>query len=252
MNYYISGADGFIGKHLCKYLEGNFIYKIKRNDPTGLEFVLDSYPPDIVIHLAAYGNHYHQKGVNETIKANVFFLESMIKIFKGTGMKKFYNISTSSVTLPVQTYYSLTKKIGEKLIEAEDERFVNVRPYSVYGEFEAEHRFIPTVIRCLESGEGMDIDEFMWHDWIFINDFIKAMFEGVTEIGSGGAASNIEIVEILEKISGKKLTYIPKEGMRNYDNQIWECKEKTETNLYDGLKKVYEFRTKNIGAIKEV
>jgi len=269
MNYYITGADGFIGKHLCKYLEGNFIYRIKRNDLTGLEFVLESYPPDVVIHLAAYGNHYHQKNVNETIKANVFLLEDMIKLFRDTGMKKFYNISTSSVTLPVQTYYSLTKQIGEKLIEAEDERFVNVRPYSVYGEYEADHRFIPTVIRCLESGEEMELDPHAKHDWVYVEDFIKAMlniedtrndlmyyvsgksYNKTFPIGSAKCHTNLQIVNKLEKISGKKLVYKPK-TLREYDTKDWSAPYGVGgIKLDDGLKKVYEFRRTNIRVIKE-
>ena len=107
-----------------------------------------------------------------------------------------------------------------------------------------KHRFIPTVIDCLNSGKQMTLDETATHAWIFIDDLVKALFAGVTEMGGGVKTSNIEIVRILENISGKKLNYIPGK-LRSYDTDNWTPpKGVCYTSLYDGLKLTYEYFTR--------
>lgn len=229
---FVSGKGGFIGKHILKHLQGEEIVETMTRGCT-------------VVHLAAYGNHYFQTEADKIIQANILDLKTLIDEAQFLGVEKFYNISTSSVTLPVQTMYSASKLFGETFINSlNDERFVNVRPYSVYGEGEAEHRFIPTVIRHLQSGEKMKLDPLATHDWIFAEDFVKAMFDGYKEIGTGISYSNMQIVEMLELISGKKLNF-EETRMRNYDNFNWVCKKGVPHRyIYEGLKQTYDFYTR--------
>jgi len=141
--------------------------------------------------------------------------------------------------------YSASKLYGELFIESlKDERFVNVRPYSVYGPGEADHRFIPTVIRCLLSGEVMKLDPHATHDWIYVYDFIEAMFEGYTDIGTGDSYTNMDVVEMLEGISGRLLNFQPA-TLRNYDTQKWVCRVGVpHRTLSSGLKQTYESITR--------
>lgn len=237
MRYYITGANGFIGTAICKYLEGEQIFKAgKEINPFELRHA------DIIIHLGAYGNHADQTNIFEILQANITRLQDLLQFTRNCDFKKFYNISTSSVTLPVQTAYSASKLIGEQLVtNYGDKRIVNIRPYSVYGPGEAAHRFIPTVIRCLNSGEQMQLDLKSVHDWIFVDDFVRCMFEGYTEIGSGTQATNMDIVTALELISGKTLNYTPVTGLRNYDTSRWVCTDRVPCRpLFEGLKQTYE------------
>lgn len=230
----ITGANGFIGKHLCNYLESNNkkVLVINRD----LSNVKNE---GIIINLAAYGNHSHQTNLNEMIKANIYYLQKLISLTERCS--KFVNISTSSVTLKRQTGYSLTKAIGELIINGKDSRYSNVRPYSVFGEGEAENRFIPTVIRCLKTGETMPLVLDATHDWIYVHDFIKALMSGYKEIGTGIKTTNIEIVRILEQISGKVLNFEEVKGMRAYDNNNWYSLNPVPSiPLFDALKKTYE------------
>jgi nucleoside-diphosphate-sugar epimerase len=122
---------------------------------------------------------------------------------------------------------------------------VNIRPYSAYGPREPKHRFIPTLIECLNSGKQMTLDETATHSWIFIDDLVRAMFAGITEMGSGVKISNIEIVRILEEISGKKLNYVPGK-LRSYDTDNWTPPAGVcYTSLHEGLKTTYEYYTRN-------
>jgi nucleoside-diphosphate-sugar epimerase len=160
----------------------------------------------------------------------------------------FYNFSSSSVTLNTDTFYSATKLCAEHVCNAfaikYNKSIRNIRPYSVYGEGEASFRFIPTVISKLHNGEEMMLDEYATHDWIYIEDFIDALLNGYSEIGTGIKTTNIEIVRTLEDISGKKLKYKPSK-LRSYDNKNWVAKEGVKhISLEEGLLKTYKHYAK--------
>jgi nucleoside-diphosphate-sugar epimerase len=226
----ITGHNGFIGTNLKRVLKERGIpfFGVGRN----------MLPPqaETLIHLAAYGNHSHQKNVLTTVKVNIEYLSRILDNFQG----KVINISTSSVHLPIQTAYSLTKRVGEKLVK--EAGGVNVRPYSVFGIGEASHRFIPTVIRCLQTGERLQLATEPRHDWIYVDSFIDLMLKEVEECGSGESFSNLEIVKMLEEISGKVIKFDKVENLRPYDTKDWKCPKinKLLVSLYDGLKLTYE------------
>ena len=242
MTFNLTGSHGFIGSYLCKYLteRGHRVIKVKRDLSN-----LDTSQPYSVINLGAYGNHSSQLDLNEMINVNVHQLVKLISLTK--DCIKFYNISTSSVTLPTQTGYSLTKALGELLINKQNHtRYINIRPYSIFGEGEAANRFIPTIIRCLNSGEEMNLEEKPTHDFIHVESFIELLLNGTKNCGSGQSWTNIEIVRFLEEISGKKLKYKKVFGLRTYDTNLWVCpqKNKLKIGLIEGLKKTYDFYSK--------
>jgi len=244
MTYYISGQSGFLGQAITKYLRGEnqIVLSIPRDQTIyQLRTLFWFNNPDYIIHLASYGNHYDQKDFIKMVEANIINTYNIIEAADFYDYKLFYNISTSSVMLKDQTQYSITKLCGEQLTGMY-KNVVNVRPYSVYGPGEAEHRFIPTVINCLNSGKEMILDEQAAHAWIFIDDFIKALFAGETELG-GEFICNKIIVDILETISGKKLKYNPGK-LRNYNCGDVPTPGICYTSLYDGLKKTYEYFTR--------
>jgi nucleoside-diphosphate-sugar epimerase len=239
MNYYISGMSGFIGGAISKYLtdKGDNVFRINRN-LTIAQIRLRRFHPDYIIHTATYGNHYDQKDFRQMVETNIMGTYNLLEAVKEFDYKKFYNFTTSSVLLKDQTYYSITKYCGEQLAGMY-KNVVNIRPYSVYGPGEASHRFIPTVINCLNTGNEMILDETATHAWIYIDDFVKAMFAGETELG-GMSITNKEIVSILEEISGKKLKY--KSGvLRNYNCGDCEAPGRLwGTDIVEGLKLTYE------------
>jgi nucleoside-diphosphate-sugar epimerase len=244
MNYYISGSSGFLGTAITKYLKDNKedVYLIPRGcliNTLTIAFIVNR--PDYIIHLAAYGNQYYQKDFLEVVNANIIGTYNLLEAAKSFDYKLFYNLSTSSVTFfDKPTYYSITKLCGEQLAGMY-KNVINVRPYSIYGPGEQKHRLIPTIIDCLNTGSEMVLDEKACHDWVYIDCAIKALFSGATKIGTGIKTTNLEVVRILEKISGKKLKY--KSGtLRVYDNEDWVCKEGIpDIGLYEGLKRTYNY-----------
>jgi nucleoside-diphosphate-sugar epimerase len=244
MNYLISGKSGFIGSAIAKYLidKGQNVYGIPRD--LSIEALIQyfkEHKPDYIIHLGSYGNHYDsQKDFRQMVETNIMGTYNLLEAAKTTDYKLIYNFSTSAVC---PSYYYITKLCGEKLTEMYN-RTVNCIPYSVYGPGEASHKFIPTVIRGLLSGEQIVVDEKATHDWIYISDLVEALSVGETELGTGIKTTNKEVVRMLEDISGKKLNYVSGK-LRSYDNNNWKAsKGVSHINLYEGLKRTYEYYTR--------
>jgi nucleoside-diphosphate-sugar epimerase len=245
MNYYLTGQSGFIGQAITKRLlsDGHSVYPLSKYISTpAMSKLFEKFNPDYIMHIGAYGNHYFQTDFRETVGANILRTYYLLEASKAFDYKLFYNFSTSSVKLKKQTYYSITKYCGEQLASMY-RNTVNIHPYSVYGEGEADHRFIPKVIKCLHTGESMVVDGDATHDWIYIDSFVDALFAGETEIGTGVKTSNKEIVKMLEDISGKSLRYV-KGKVRDYDNDNWVAKKGVkDIGIYEGLKRTYEYFT---------
>lgn len=259
-------GHGFISTHLEKRLKKEEVEVIVISDKD----IYNSKKPeyfdiDYIFRLSAYGNHYNQCLYNidewKMIEANIFNLFQLLDFSKEINYKAFINFSTSSVNLPVQTMYSATKHAGEHICQAFAKKYnkpiINIRPYSVFGTGEAQFRFIPMVIRCLETGESMPLDPNAVHDWILVDDFLDALFlilekgtETIYDIGNGMSFTNLEIVTILEEISGKKLDYKFNSKLRVYDSGNWQCDIRKlkklgwfpKHSLREGLAKTYAYR----------
>jgi nucleoside-diphosphate-sugar epimerase len=181
----------------------------------------------VVINCASYGNHYSQTDTEKIIKANC---NDLIKLCNICRNKRLINLSSSSVHLAVQTVYSSSKQLGESILNSyNNPNFSNVRPFTVFGEGDSESHLIPTIIRHLKSGERMKLVLDAEHDYIHIDDFVHALFCGKTEIGSGVSYSNIQIVNILQRISGLTLDYESVESLRPYDCKGWVCMKPVKT-----------------------
>jgi len=278
----VSGSSGFIGSHLVRLLRsmGNFVYTISRDELEHGSRNLKALKPDYVIHLAAYGNHYGQTEKLECLKSNVEYLGKLLSLTEHSGRKLFVNCGSSSEygyknhpmredeSLEPNGNYALTKAMGTLIAgdyaRSRNQKVLTIRPFSVYGPGEAEHRFIPTVIRSLVTGEAISVHTEPKHDWIHVDDFcagiIKAMetnTTGILNIGTGVQWTNGEIVSTLEQISGKMITLNsatvikrPNDTTSNWvaDNSKlrgigWEEKHDIASGLIDTYrhyKKVYE------------
>ena len=261
MKALISGSSGFVGRHLIEALQkkGYAVGGIPRSiyyNHIALKDYFMLMKPDYIFHLAAYGNMAHQSEIMEMINANITGTLNMLFASADVNYKAFVNVSTSSVLLPHETFYSATKAAGERLCKAFVDKYnkpiVSIRPYSLYGEGEAEFRFIPTVFRSCLDGEEMKLDPNPVHDWVYVGDFVNFLIknaeiaeklEGATiNFGTGKGTTNKQVVELIELLTGKKANIKEEEMMREFDNNEWVSEDIGETiSLPNGLNKVYEY-----------
>jgi nucleoside-diphosphate-sugar epimerase len=249
----VTGAHGFIGKNLIEHLidDGYEIYNLPHDvlkDSGRLQSFMWDKDPQTIYHLSAYGNKYDQLDPYKTVQANYVDLVNVLEAIKSCeNLKCFVNFSTSSVygkqTEPMHedmiccpnSLYALTKFQGEALCRYYVDNYkmpiVNVRPFSVFGEYDAVDKFIGKVCLALIEDSVLTLDPNPMHDWIYIHDFLNAVeaciqnidkLVGKTvNIGSGKQYKNEEIVRMLEKVSGKLVSKEITQSLRNYDTDMW-------------------------------
>ena len=268
----ISGINGFLGKHLSDTLlrQGHQVAGIPRDlftDTQALTHYLIEARPDYIFHTGAYGQQHDQLDVDQMMATNIFNTYILLKFSTQLPLKKFVYVGTSSEygtkgkairesdTLLPLTPYATTKACAS-LITGMFPRTVVVRPFSLFGEGEREDRFIPTVIHSIKTKSPMHLAPNAKHDWIYVTDAADAMLKvaqsaltGIVNIGSAKQYTNMEMVRILERISGLTLSYTENPALRSYDTTHWVANtEKLKSINYSpvygvrcGLKRTYDF-----------
>lgn len=248
---YITGASGFLGKHLVNALSGTFeLVTI----PHQLIKSFNLKPFHTFFFLSSYGNHYQQKDLELTYKANVDDLFNTLLKLKGLEFKNFIHLSSSSVTIDTTTAYSATKHAGEILVSQMarelNKRIFSVRPYSLFGEGEAEFRFIPMMVHKLSTGEVPILVPEPVHDWVYVGDFVDALLhlmhqpervDKPIEVGYGEPKTNLGVFNDICLLLGANPTYKNISSLRAYDNLDWYKKEQDALEL-TGWRPIYGYK----------
>ncbi len=225
MNY-ITGANGFLGKHLVKALDDVQVI------PHELIHTIKLLPFDNFFFLSSYGNIWGQDDIDEIIKANLLDLIYILSEVRKQKFKSFIFISTSSVKLEYQTPYSRMKKAAEEVLLTYLEKFrlpvCIIRPFSITGVGEQKEHLIPSLIRSCMTGELLNFVPEPTHDFIDVQDVAGALIHasehslrGIFEVGTGKQYTNQEVLKLVEKITKKKANINITTSLRPYDTKNW-------------------------------
>ncbi len=154
----ITGANGFIGKHLVDYLKSSFPdYKIKtitRNSSSEdsisySDFLSLRFSPQFfddvtdVVHLAAIAHRFGLTDQSQLNEINIDYPTKLMGILKNKSLRKFIFLSSIAVSLEERgvtldtKIYAETKKAAEiSLIKAREgsrAKLIMLRPPMVYG-----------------------------------------------------------------------------------------------------------------------
>lgn len=270
----ITGGAGFIGSKLCELLyEGNeiLIYdNLKRNsikdtsllDKKNITLIkgdildypffkktVDSFKPDIVIHLAAAaGIDTVIKDPVNTMKVNMVGTYNVLEAVKDYTecMDRFIDFSTSEVfgsyaykvdeesttnLAPVgeaRWTYSVSKLAAEHLTHSYYRQYglkaVTVRPFNIYGPGQvgegAVHQFIIRAIRNEKIEIHGDGDQI--RSWCYIDDFVNGINLCLQSEKAAGNSFNIGnpkgtitigmLAQLIKQIAGSQseIVYVPK------------------------------------------
>lgn len=279
----ITGQSGFIGQHLTKALEAQGIEVVgfprwMFGDYFAMQDFFKKNKPDYIYHLAAYGNMSNQKDDRNIFDANVLNTFNLLICTKDIPYKAFIHFGSSSEygkklrpmreedILEPETMYAATKAAGTMLSRAfckqYDKPIITVRPFSVYGEGEADFRLIPTVIHKALFNEELSLDPTAVHDWIHIDDFISGVIQVVehaeilkgiaVNIGTGKQSTNAEIVSLIGEILDRPIKTISNYNDRPTDSTTWVgnintlklLKWRQQVTLREGLARTCEYYVK--------
>ena len=203
MNILISGATGFVGRHLVPVLQqgGNKLICIVRDKKKAVELFgdvdisyvhiehldeIEKYAPECVIHLAAYLSSKDDLGTLERLlDANIRFGTLLLDSLKRCkSLKLFVNFGTFAeyrygpMEINNAYLYSATKTAFKQLLKYYSDlnhyKYINIIPYTIYGGKDSQKKLIDYVKDSLESQEPIKMspgEQVL--DFIHIDDVIS-------------------------------------------------------------------------------
>ena len=265
----VTGAAGFMGSHLVKRLVGIGCRVIVMIRPPSnlwrIEDVLDqveivqsdlrhlrtdeleSHLPDVqvIYHLAAAGVDQSYQDIESIIQTNVLGTLRLLQLAHIRKVERFVYCGScfeygpgallAEDLLPMPTSeYGASKSAAWMLVNTFSRRYglpvVSLRPFTVYGPFEAGHRLIPhTIIKALD---GLNIDLTggeQTRDFILVEDVVEAFLSaavgpeavgGTFNVCTGLATSVKEVVYMIIELTESAVT--PLFGARRCrDTEMW-------------------------------
>jgi nucleoside-diphosphate-sugar epimerase len=244
INIFLTGSNGFAGKHLKKYLQNkyNLLTPSHREldllDESSVDSYFKTHNIDVVIHTALVGGSRVEEAQKSALDQNLRMFFNIIKnkkrfkklIHCGSGAeydKRFPIIKAKEEDLdkriPVDEY-GFGKYVCSKYIENSKD-IVCLRIFALFGPGEDyRYRFISNAMCRNIFGMPITMRQNVNFDYIYINDFVRIVehfieYEGKYKFYNIGTGKRVDLKTISEKINemaGKKSEIIVgKRGLNN-------------------------------------
>ena len=222
MRVLLTGATGFVGKHLAnKLLEnGHEIFAISRKS-TGIPGVVDikckelipaviekelmPYQFDGVVHLAAAGVEPNDRNANTLIRMNSLLPQALVNISAKCGAKAVVIVGSSAeyaatnvyepflenFPLETQRIYGASKAAGGILALSQGYSLgipvAILRPFNIFGFGEASHRLLPSLINAFVREKKVALSRgTQIRDFVHIDDVCDAIISVLMQLESKG------------------------------------------------------------------
>ncbi|HKW05550.1 MAG TPA: NAD-dependent epimerase/dehydratase family protein, partial [Nitrososphaerales archaeon] len=242
MKVLVTGANGFVGKHLTRYLRGKGFEILGVDIVSGADIVgdvsdsdfvlrkLGSENFDCIVHLAAIADI--KKTVEDpysTYKVNDYGTLNLLELGARKNLKRFLYASSANVYgVPIdrpateatpfnpRLPYDYSKVIGEMLVRSYGvHRRLSIsitRSWLLFGEWEPKTRAVPRFVKACLKGEkiplfngGQDVtDPTYAENYGRIAELVLTKEEASGEAFNVGSGNAMSIREMAERI--KKLT----------------------------------------------
>jgi len=219
----VTGANGFIGKHLVSKLlkekaqvsalikagslDNVEVYKGNITDYGYVKSTVDKVNPEIIYHLAANLNKSSDETL-EIINVNLNGTLNLLKALKDKNYSSFVFTSTAEVygknEVPFKenmelnpiSPYSLSKLLAECACRFFYENYKSpitiLRGFIAYGPGQAGNMFIPSMISSLHNEEKFDMTKGeQTRDFVYVDDFTEAIIKASLTKAAAGEIINI-------------------------------------------------------------
>ena len=219
---FVYGASGFIGANLFKDIfsvrndcfalthDAQKAWRLKLLDVPAsnivhcdivsnysVQEVFNSYKPKTIFNLAAYGAYSKQKNVTLTYETNVIgtvnLLENlssdMVYVHAGSSSEYGFNCTTPKETdkLEPNSHYSVSKVSAAYTIQfyaqVHEKNAVNLRLYSIYGDWEEPDRLIPRLIESVRQGKLPNfVSKDISRDFVYMADCVEVFMDAALKM----------------------------------------------------------------------
>ncbi len=209
----VLGASGFIGANLLRTLlaRRSDVFGTTSNPspwrlegipaahvitgnlliPANLRKVLDSVRPRTVMNCIAYGAYSFETDVARIYRTNVELTAELVEELRARGCHRYVHAGSSSeygdnaagpdedAVLNSNSHYSASKIASAKILNYAGSKLdfpcVNLRLYSIYGQFEDSSRLVPASILKGLRGEALSyVDPTISRDFVYVDDACAA------------------------------------------------------------------------------
>jgi nucleoside-diphosphate-sugar epimerase len=174
MRVCVLGANGFVGKNLCR---GTSWFGVTREDVNLLnqedvQKYFDTHVYDVVVHCAVVGGSRLEKDASDVLYKNILMFENVASVFKG---KMIYFSSGAALRgNPPTDPYGLSKWLIDRRIETIPDAH-SLRIWGCYGPGELPTRFSAM---CARDGHVV-IEQDRYFDFIDVEDVRRIVGEYV-------------------------------------------------------------------------
>jgi len=211
---------------------GRSDFSFWRNDlanDTFVDALFVGFRPRVVFHLGAQaGVQYSIENPRAYVDANVVGTFNVLQAARKVGTERLFFASSSTVygsalseertenmELEPISFYGLTKLYGEQMCDhySRDLSIVMGRLFTVYGPWGRPDMSIQIFIDAMENGRKIKLvgDGRVRRSYTFVDDVVKAVIGltesahvGVFNIGNSRAVELLEVVKILEELTGRR------------------------------------------------
>lgn len=227
----VTGAAGFIGKHLIPKLRVNQHDIIEQNRMAGdvADDATWAHLPhaDVVVHLA--GRTFVPDSWNDPagfLKTNLHGTVRALEYCRKHNAKLVFMSSymygkpeklpiPESAALQANNPYALSKKMAEEVCRFYSDIFglniIILRPFNIYGPGQDSNFLIPLILEQMAGGNGIHLKDLEpRRDYVYVEDVTDAIMAtvkldenfAVFNIGTGISHSVGEVVDIVQEIKG--------------------------------------------------
>lgn len=269
---FVFGASGFIGAALFERLfavrrdvyalthDAQKAWRLKLLDvpaentihcdivsAASVRSVFEQFQPRTVFNLAAYGAYSKQKNVLLTYETNVLGTVNLLEasgpdtvyVHAGSSSEYGFNCTAPEETDPVEpnSHYAVSKVSGAYLVQfyakVHQKKALNLRLYSIYGDWEEPDRLIPKMVESARKGTLPSlVSPDISRDFVYVDDCINAFVKAALSDFSvtGGKSYNVasgvkttmrDLVEVVRQEFA--LTEVPAWG--SMPNRGWDLAE---------------------------
>lgn len=263
------------------------VHEINLINFAAINELVSSIKPDIIFHLASYGGLPTQKDQFMIYQVNLMGTVNLINACKSIGFECFVNTGSSSEygkkeismkeedVLEPNSDYGVAKAAATQFCYKEALMnklpIYTIRPFSVYGDYEAPTRLIPTVINKFLTKKPLQLSNpNNVRDFIYIDDMV-AMYLAVAHkkpnstfvfnAGTGVQSSIKDVVQTVQTITQKTIEiqwqastprpWEPKAWQANTEIAVKNLAWSPNYDLLKGLKKTVAWFTKHAHLYEE-